>query len=304
MVKSAKPAAKTAKVSEKKPASILPSIFDFPSFGEFLAALVHVKKQKDGVYSFAVLARLLKIKSPSLLAMISRGERFPQLDLLAKLSEHFRLSESESAYAEALVGFQRAKDPKTKARFADRLRILRPTNDRVRLELDAFSYIAQWYHVTILEMLVLPHFVEDPRTICAWLGQTVSPAMVEESLELLLRLGLVARDESGKLVQTSKILKTPPNVPSASVRLFHKQMLMRAHQAIDRQSVDERIFLGLTVPIANSKLGAAHKRIREFWDAFTNEFCINPTAPDEVFHLGCHLFRVTDSKTATVSNPL
>lgn len=272
------------------------SVFDFPSFGDFLTAFVQEKKQKDSNFSFTVLARLLKVRSPSLLAMIARGERFPQLDLLAKISEYIKLSEAEAAYVDALVGFQKSKDPATKEKFAERLRILNPSNDRVVLELDAFSYIAQWHHLSILELTNLPHFVESTEVISQWLGTTVSPDMVAQSLELLQRLGLLQRDDSGRLRRTVKILKTPTNIPSASVRLFHKQMMMRAHQAIDRQSVEERIFLGLTIPIAQENLNSAHKRIREFWDAFASEFYQKSSAPDEVYHLGVHLFRVSDSK--------
>ena len=282
------------KNSSKHSAAPTPPIFDHGSFGEWLSATMAARKGKDAGFSYAVLARTLKVRSPSLLAMIAREERFPKHDLVVKLCDYLKLSRAEQNYAEALVNFQKAKDPQTKARYAEKLRIMRPLNERIVIELDAFQYIAQWYHFTILELTQLPAFVEDSYVISSWLGSTVSPEMVQESLSLLQRLKLLHRLPTGRLAKTGERVDMPKNVPSASVRLFHKQMLMRAHQAMDRQSVDERVFLSVTLPVNRKRLAEAQRRIREFREAFANEFVDLNDGPDEVYHLAIQFFRLTE----------
>mgnify|MGYP001594962487 CR=1 FL=1 len=55
-----------------------PSVFEFPSFADYFSQLMEAKRGRESRFSYRALARRLGKRSPSLLAMIARGERFPK----------------------------------------------------------------------------------------------------------------------------------------------------------------------------------------------------------------------------------
>jgi hypothetical protein len=80
------------------------------------------------------------------------------------------------------------------------------------------------------------------------------------------------------------------------VRSFHKQVLQRAHTAVDRQSLSERFFTAMTVSVPRAKIATARKLItqfrEEFWRAMNTE---GDAPPDEVYHLAVQFFRSTEN---------
>ncbi len=268
-----------------------PSIFAYPNFGEFFAAQIEHQRQKNPAFSCRALARRLG-RSPSLLTMIARGERMPQTDLVQELAGPMGLSDPEREYAETLVNFQRAKSVPARQRFASKLRQLKPANDDLLLTLDQFEMIANWYHLTVLELTQLPGFVEDLGQISRYLGLTVTPDMVRESIELLLRLGLAARDEKGRLYKVKNVVHTPRNIPSAAIRTFHRQMMMRAHQAVERQSVKERYLTASTLTVPASKLPEVMAKIAAFREQMLADLREAKDA-NEIYQLNIQFFRAT-----------
>jgi uncharacterized protein (TIGR02147 family) len=266
-------------------------IFGFASFGAFLGDYVQRRREAERAFSFAVMGRSLKLRSRSLLPMIARGERFPSAELLDRLAAYMGLNADETRYAEALVGFHRSKSVPTRLKHAEVIRVLKPSNDEFVLEIDTLEMISRWHHVAVLELTELPTWREEPTWIASALGPSVTPAMAEESLALLQRLGRLLRDETGRLRKANDVVRTTKSVSGAVVRSFHKQMLTKAHAAIERQPMDERYFTGLSLPIPTAKLGEARRLIAEFRDAFLRQ--MGAETPDEVYHLAVQLFRLT-----------
>lgn len=268
-----------------------PSVFTFASFGEYLAAYVEFMRAKNPAFSARALAKRLR-RSPSLLTMIARGERRAQPDLVQDLAEHIGLTPVERDFAEALLNFERAKSQPARARFAAKLRLLKPSNDDLLLTLDQFELVSNWHHSVILELIRLPRFREEPEEVARYLGITVTPDMVRESITLLERLGLAARDAKGKLYKTNETIRTPEGFPSQAIRAHHKQMLMRAHQAIERQPVPVRLFSSATLPVPASKVKEIADRIVAFREQLMADLDLTAN-PDEVYHLNFQFFRST-----------
>jgi len=268
-------------------------IYSFSSFGAFFADYVKTRKGRDKL-TYGTLARRLKLKSPSLLAMIARGERQPTPTMLHRLAEFMALTPAERLYADALVGFERAKDIDEQLRCARELKRLKPMSSELVLELDALEMIAKWYAVVILEMTKLPGFRADPAWISQRLGTTVSADMVRDALSTLERGQLTQTAPGGRLRKVADIVRSTVNIPATAIRSFHKQVLLRAHQAIDRQEVSERYFTTLTLAVPRAKIPLAGSLIGQFRDDFmTSMGDVNETA-DEIYHLAVQFFRATD----------
>lgn len=271
------------------------SIYTYGSFGEYFSHYVrHRKTAGGGRVSYRAMARRLRLKSPSLLAMIARGERHPTPAMLHKLCDYMQLSGPEARYAEALVGFKRARDIEEQLRCARELRRLKPANSELVLELETLEMIAKWYAVVILEMTRLPDFKPDAEWISRRLGATVSAEMARETLATLERHGLLEKDKRGRVRKVAEVVRSTVNLPATAIRSFHKQVLLRAHQAIDRQTVQERYFTTLTLPVPKSKIAQASKLIGQFRDEFMRQISEDGDTPDEIYHLAVQFFRATD----------
>ncbi len=270
-----------------------PEIYQYSHFGPFLTDYVNYRKEERPGFSLRNLAKRVN-RSPSLIAMISRGERIPAPDLTSEICDALKLKAAETKYAVALNNYHRAKTPAAKRKHAELLRILKPKSSDLQLDLDSFEMMSRWYHIVILEMISLQGFKEDRKAIADELGSSVTTKMVKDSIELLIRLGIVTRTKNGKLKRRPNKVLIPKTVPSAAIRSFHKEVLLRAHQAIERQSMKERYFSTATVAVPEHLIPEISEKIANFRDELISFITENNDSKDSrIYHLGFQFFRST-----------
>src|SRR5262249_54512416 len=137
-------------------------------------------------------------------------------------------------------------------------------------------------------------FKNDPIWISQRLGSTVSVRAVIDALERLKRVGLLQQNPDGTLTRIAKSLKTPPNIPSRAVRGFHRQMINKAVDAIEGQTVNERLLESMTLTVDSSKLKAVCELAEEFRKKVAKVAQIE--RGDETYQLNVQFFRLTDPK--------
>lgn len=279
------------KASRRAPG--VPSIFEYADFASYLRSSLEALRPEGTKYSLRNVARRVE-RSPSLLAMVARGDRRPQPELAAEICRVFGLAKAEVQFAEALVEYERARTVAAKTKAAETLRALKPRHDDLIVDLDSFALIASWHNYTVLELSCTPSFREDPEWISRMLGPTVSVEMAAESLALLQRLGLLVRTESGRLMKASATVRTPKDLTSAAIRRHHKQNLMRAHHAIDRQPIDQRFVTSATIAMPASILPEIKNRVGAFRDELLAFIESQPGPRDAVYQLTIPFFRATD----------
>lgn len=275
------------------PAPRVPSIYDFPDFASFLRSSLEALRPEGHRYSLRNLARRAG-RSPSLLAMVARGERRVQPELAGEICSLLGLTPVEVTFAEALVEFERARTVSAKTRAAEQLRALRPRQGDLILELDTFTLISSWHHSVIIELACTEAFQENAAWICRQLGGSVTPAMVEDSLALLVRLGLLMRNADGRLVKSTPTIATQKNKGSAVIRSFHKQVLMRAHRAVERQKPGERFVTTATIAVPAAIIPEINKRMVAFRDELLAFVRDHHEAGDTVYHMGMQFFRAIE----------
>jgi uncharacterized protein (TIGR02147 family) len=269
-----------------------PSIFAYRSLGAFLSAHMAWRRDANPKFSYRYLVKRLKLKSTSAVAMIATGKRLPTPKFLAQLFAELELGAAELAYAEALIALAKAKGDEERQLYLDKLDQLRPAEAPATIALDAFEFIAKWHNIAVLEMVELSDFVAEPAWIAARLGGAIDAAQAAASLELLQRLGLLARDDDGKLARTAAAFSTPFNVPSAAIRHYHGEILDLAKQALHGQAVNERFFAGTTIPMAVESLPEAERLVAECRRKLAR-LAQKPGERQEVYHFSVQLFRLT-----------
>lgn len=266
--------------------------FLYGDYASFLTDYVNRKKSRTPSYSYKVLCRAAGLKSQSLVAMVAKGQRLPSRDVLRKLNGAMKLSPAESEYLEVLVDWHKAKDDDDRAFYHKKLRTIAKRNDTHEFAVDRFALIADWYHLTILEMICLADFQEDPAWIARRLGGRISTETAAEALARLDRLGLVKHDDGGRLRAAWSNFVTEVQIPDEATAKYHRQMLELALGAYTGQKKDERAIEGTTVTIDKSKLKEALAAIVEFRGRFLTQFACE--GGDETFQLNVQFFRLTE----------
>ena len=278
----------------------IPSVYDFDTMPAWLAAVLESKKQHQKTFSIRLLAKQLKIKSPSLITMVLRGERQPSIELVHKIAAYLKLSATETKFLEALVGLQRAVNVSEQTRYTTSIRRMRPSSTKITYRMDAIEMMTKWYAVVILEMTWLKDFEENIKKIKEQIGSIVTEEMVAEAIAGLKKHNLVEVDSKGTIRKVADLIRSTVNIPSLAIRSFHKQVLLRAHAAIDTQSIDERYYTTLTIAIPQSKIKLAGTLMSRFRDEFMAEMTGDKLQPEEIYHLSMQFFRATEKPISKI----
>lgn len=269
-----------------------PSGFD--DYRAYLRAMIEHLRTTEPRFSFRWFARRAGFSSPNFLKLVAEGERNMSAESIDRFARGLGLDAREQHAFEALVQFGiAATDAERRRWFA----VLRDTRARApvdRLAGDAFDLYARWFVVVVRELAGLAGFCDDP----AWIARTVRPPIsrrdAKEAIELLLRLGLVQRDDEGKLSQVDRKISTGGEVHSLAVRTFHRAMLGLAERAIDEVPRDRRAVSALTVPLTARQYEAVRLRVEEFRRGLLEELEeAGGEEPTAVYQLQFALFPVS-----------
>ena len=77
-------------------------------------------------------------------------------------------------------------------------------------------------------------------------------------------MGFVKRDKSARLVQAERNITTAREVQSLAISNFHRQMIQRASESIERTQPEKRDVSSLTLALSKEKFTEAKRRIQEF----------------------------------------
>lgn len=158
------------------------------------------------------------------------------------------------------------------------------------LSLDSFELISDWYHYAILSALELPESKLDAKWMSKQLGITMLQAKL--AIDRLKRLNLVEQLEGGSWKQRNAPIKIDNKHSTAATKKFHKQLLIRAADSIDRDPISDRDFSSMTFAMDPSQMEFARKKIQAFRRELTAEL-ENKGAPGAVFNFTLQLYPIT-----------
>lgn len=274
-------------------------IYSYSDYRRYLKERLEELKAQDRKYSLRFLAKRLDLKSNSHLKMVMDGDHNLSPLLAHKLAEFFEMSEPETAFFLALVTFCQAKSTPEKTEALEELRRRTRFVRLHRTELDQLDYLNDPLTLALRELVNLPDFCEDTKWISGHLLLRASAQEVQEALEKLLRLGLLRRNEQGRLEQTTPHLDTGHGFGSVALRGYYQSAFERATQSLDMPSA-ERHLGGMTMAVSK----ATYERILEHFALFMDTVRREVDAdaePERVYQFVAGLIPL--SKAASVPAP-
>ena len=243
------------------------------------------RAEKNPAFSMRAFARATGI-SHTVLSLVLSGKRSLSKKAAAKLADYLEL------------------DPEDRLRVMNTYSKAKPV-EFSSLSLDAFSVIADWYHYAILSLLDLPKEQVgaklEARGIARRLGITILEAKL--AIERLQRLDLVYQNEEGRWTSKGRSLKVDNTISTPATRKFHKQLLEKAADSIERGDISQRAISAVSLAIDPAQLDYAKERIRDFRRELMSELEAKGQ-PDSVYFLTIQLFPVAPKLERTETETL
>ena len=222
-----------------------------------LKAEIELRQQRNSAYSLRAFARDLGT-SPAVMSLILQGKRAVTAEKAVVWADQLKMSGDKRAILLSAIAadLEVRTDPTQR-----RTRAMEEKMDYVKLQVDQFSLVSDWWHFGLMNLVKLKDFQSDSQWMATRLGIGLDVCL--EALERLERLGLMSK-ESGIWTRTSRPVETPTDLPSEAIRSFHRQNIRRALSSIDEVEVSERDITSIMVATSQERLEEAKKRIRLF----------------------------------------
>lgn len=276
----------------------MPNIFYYQDYRQFLGDFYEEKKSLFPKFSYQSFSQKAGFSSKSFVYNVIKGKKTLSRTSVVKLSIAMNLSKAESAYFENLVYFNQSTNYTERNFYYEKLNAIHPVTteaSRARnLRKDQYEFYSQWYHIVVRSLIDLFPSISDPQIIAKMINPPVSVKQVKNSIELLLRLGLVQEMPDGTYSICSKILTTGKEMHSLAVQQFHLSSMEIASKALQNLPGNKRNFSGLTLGISQE----TYERICNEIESFQNRIMViaeNDKSSDSVYQLNFHFFPVSGS---------
>jgi uncharacterized protein (TIGR02147 family) len=232
-----------------------PNLFEYDNYRLFLKDAFKALKARDKKMSLRYFARVAGFNAHTFLHLIIDGKSNMSVESIDKMAKAFKFRSEETHFFRNLVLLNQAKTSEETQIYAKEIlrsqtyRKIHPFNE------SKYEFFAHWYVSAVREMVAIPGFKDDPDWISQHLVPPIKASEAKKALEDLLNLGLVKRDETGKLIQSEALLTTPVEVSSAYIANWHKEHIKKAAESIDLVPREKR-------NISSASFGFSKKNIK------------------------------------------
>jgi uncharacterized protein (TIGR02147 family) len=267
-------------------------VFEYLDYRAFLRDYYVEQKARGRGFSYRVFSKRAALRSPNYLKLVIDGERNLTEPMAARFAEACGLADEDGEYFVDLVGFGQAKNATERAEGYAKLTGFRRYRSTHKLELAQDAYHSHWYLPAIRELATRSDFVEDPAWIAATLRPRITSREAKRALDILLAIGLLARDQDGQIVCSDSLVSTGAETRSVRVVSYHRTMLERASASIDLFDSSQRDISSLTLCLGADGLERLKKRIQRFRRELL-ELSALEDDPEQVVQVNFQLFPLT-----------
>jgi len=240
----------------------MPNIFAYLDYREYLKTVYEERKASNPSFSYQVFADKAGFKSKSFLKLVIDGRKNLTEQSLAKLNSVLKLPPKAFSYFEDLVAFNQAKSLKHKNLFFEKVSAYTKRNSAKLILRNQYDFYSKWYHNTLRELVVMVDFQEDYERLGKMVKPALSARVSRQSVELLLKLGLIQKTTQGRYVQSDAVVSTGDEVQSLAVQNFHIQNLLLAGESIDTTPAHQRDISCLVAGLSEKGFAAFKSEIQ------------------------------------------
>lgn len=266
-----------------------PDLFAYLSFRRWLDDWFQARKAADRRFSHRLFARRAGVRSPSLLNEVIAGRR----NLTPATTDGFvralGLTHDEGVFFTDLVALDQAMSEEEKNAAWERVAASRRFRSARPIEGAMVRYLSRWYTPAIRELALRPDFRADPEWIAGALLPKITVAQARDALESLFALGMLVECD-GRARPADVSVATPHEVAGLAAHNYHREMLARAHDAIEAVPADERHLCGVTVAIPESLVPRLKRELDAIQERLLHLCDEQAGGAERVYQIGLQLF--------------
>jgi uncharacterized protein (TIGR02147 family) len=239
----------------------MPNIFEYFDYHKYLLDYYTQKKSVDKFFSYRYMSRRLGIDAGYLVKVL-QSQKNITVDAVSKFALLLKLGKKESKYFELLILFSKAK---SNAEITSIFEKMLPFTEMrtTRVEADNYEFYQKWYHTAIREVIGFCGYKGDYRALAELLLPAIKPLEAKRSVELLLRLGILMKNERGVYSLTDRFITTGEEWHSIAIRTFQKETMRLAGEALDRIPKEERDISTMTVSLSRESFEEVRERLKQ-----------------------------------------
>lgn len=271
------------------------NIYRFLDYPRWLKAEYEARRAVDPGFTHRRFSELCGYKSSGALSLLISCKRNLSREALERIATALGMDSGERVHFRRMLDYEQADDFAARAAVLDRMKAARRFAEEWADRLDAVDYYRDWHVPVVRELVALDDFVEEPAWMSARMHHRVGADACALAIDRLLAIGMLERDDEGRLRQTDAILSTPPEVRSEALKEFQRQMMWLAGEALDTQASERRDMRVVTMAISRQQasdlktlLGQLQK---EALDIVSRDEPI-----EAVYQLNTQLFELTQPK--------
>ncbi len=264
----------------------------YRDYRTYLNDIYQALKASTNKYSYRQFSELLGFSSSNYLHLVIKGKRKLSKKRVAQVIKILELNDKDAEHFSNMIKMDHLDFGQKKAELMRKVINKGGKPGAKRIEKRKYKYFSHWYYPAIREMIELENFKDDP----AWIAKQLTPAITKteavKAIKALIDLGLIKRDESGKLKVCDKQIATPPEVTGEFIKTYHQEMLKRAANSMDITPAKERDLSAVTFGIDEETSKQIKKEIQLFWQRL-QEIATSSPQGSKVMQLTIQWFPLT-----------
>jgi uncharacterized protein (TIGR02147 family) len=239
-------------------------VLDYADYRKFLRDYYENMKVSTPYFSYRYFSKQAGFSSPNFFKLVMEGKRNLSNEGIEKFIKALKLKTDEARHFRMLVARAQAatheeKDYYTRRLFKSRVfRNLRPLSEA------HYEYYSEWYLIPLRELVLQSNFTPDPGWIADQFTPPLNDGQVKSGLATLEKLKLIEKTPDGGYKQTQTILSTGDEVAGDAIKNYHREMIRKGSEAIDRFPGEERDISSLTLGLSGENAARLKDLIQEF----------------------------------------
>ena len=276
------------------------NIYNFSDYRDFLKDRYRQLKDNDPVFSFRNFSKQAGFGSPNYLKLVMDRKRNLSFEAISKFAKGLRLDNHESEFFRYMVEANQCELPAKKQVFEAKLTYLRELFKVKALIPELYDYYHDWYHSAIREMVKKGKMKSDPGAIAGSLVPAISVDQAKASIDLLIKLKLVALTGDGWLeaCETSDI--DTKSIELAQ-KIHYEQMAELAAQSLYTQGPETQDYGAITLSLPPNKGVELKEKLHQIIAQVSGDQSHSPT--DEIYQLNIQLFALTKTSRREGDEP-
>ncbi len=245
------------------------SIYAYADYRIYLKEYYDEKKRVTRNFSYRYFSSKAGIKSPVFLKLVIDGKRNLTEVMIRRFITALELSKKQSDFFRHLVLFNQAKTAEQKQEHYRVCKSMQGLVNEHVVTNDQYDYFNNWYTSVVREIICLYNFNDEYAQIGQCIIPPITAAQVKKSIDLLLRLKMIAKGKDGMYRQIHRAITTGSEVTAVAVRSFNRSMLEKAISALDHFTPSQRYVTSQTLGVSATAYDVIVQEIQEFQERIT-----------------------------------